>query len=360
VQSLVGATRIRPAVGTAVSRSHEKRGSSEPDLLELGVDSSHLLLVVYAQGLALGLHDAAGSALLRFGPPPADADYRGRTRLIVEVVGESVHPGLRRPVLVDETSSDAQQILSVQGGFDVRVGAILGPDVLADSLVLEIGLSEEHFEVTFVVGSVTLELGWSLDDLSSYVLLIDLVQCLESLRDNLDLRSIATLLLDRRTAVHGEVSDSFDHVNAFVDQIRNRKEAEVSYDGVAVVVHLDPEFAHEHPFCLLHTDSVDIDRIRIFHYSGAPGVVDKIFRHVEVCLSWFDHGVNVFHTHEVPPVFAVGIVDIPEGTFELVQVGLLYGYFEAYSLERGCSGYFVPSHWDLFPVLDHVTGHILI
>lgn len=108
MQSLIGAARIGPAIGTAVPRSHEKRGSSESDLLELCVDSSHLLLVVYAQGLALGLHDAVGSALLRFGPPPADADYRGRTGLIVQVVGESVHPGLRSPVLVDETSSDAQ------------------------------------------------------------------------------------------------------------------------------------------------------------------------------------------------------------------------------------------------------------
>lgn len=126
VEVVLRAGRIGTSVSTRVSRGADEGDSTNTNLLEFGVDPLDVLGVVETELLALG----SSNAVLALGLlVPSVRDGVDERNILggKHVAGESVQPDV---VLLDpepslSSNSNSQDVLDVEGSFDLGVGGVI-------------------------------------------------------------------------------------------------------------------------------------------------------------------------------------------------------------------------------------------
>lgn len=323
VEVVLRAGRIGTSVSTRVSRGADEGDSTNTNLLEFGVDPLDVLGVVETELLALG----SSNAVLALGllvPSVRDGVDERNNLGGKHVAGESVQPDV---VLLDpepslSSNSNSQDVLDVEGSFDLGVGGVIVTNDVVGSHWRNVD-GELGGEVGEIGGGEVLVL--ELDDTSGGVTgnlgRSSLVDDLDGLGGNGNQSLRLGRLLEGK-ARNGELAKSSNEFDVLGKVVGDGKLAKLTNElSSSLLVFEESELSVEQ-FGGGSNRGLGVDGVSsVFQFLGST--VDQPSHDLLLDLDGRgDERSDLLNAHEVTVVRAIGIADIPEEGLKLFQVVL--------------------------------------
>lgn len=324
VKVVLGARWISTSVGTRISGSTDESDTTETNLLEFRVDTLNVLGVVESHLLALSTSDTV-LALGFLIPSVGDGVYERNVLGAEHVAGESVQPNV---ILFDPepslgTGGNSEDILDIEGSFDLRVGRhVVTNDVVSGKRrdrdgerggeVGEIGRREILIlEFDDTSGGVSSDLSTS-----------SLVDGLDGLRGDGDQSFRSKVLLVSKTR-NRELTESSNELNVFTGRVRSREGTKLTNNLTSRLNVLEHTELSVEQLGGSLDGSLGVDGITLvlqvfsttINQPSHNGLLDLDGRS--------DDGSDFFDGHKVTVVGAVRVGNIPEEGFKLLQVLLV-------------------------------------